>query len=314
MSQKMHFKFNRYNAGKIWLFLFCIIVWTLNSPSSASEEPTKSSWAQKCQLILTTMGDTKYLWFNRLKNRFNISSNQFNTSRQLTGRMAIHKPRDESGKKIVVNGSYELLMGDRFITKLRELTEDQHYIEFGAGSELAIYDFLTWHKQNITTPPKTTAIGYKLPRTHFSKENSHLSPKHSTRLGFAQKMRIEEFEPATLISDPYGPLHYVSKDFQKVLQLELDLLKRGGLLVTPFPGKTHFEKENGVLITFYDFLLTIPGLVVDKIGSIDGGVLYIRKLQDQVIVPPLELLDFELIYGPLPHRIYKMSPSARRLN
>lgn len=246
--------------------------------------------------VLPTQASNCRLWFNfgpshteqRLKIEADplkqLQTNFFRTNRPL---FADSYP------------SYDMDLAYSALPRLRRLTEEDHWVDMGAGEGRAILQYL----QDPTFPrkAKVTAIAFKKPVGSKHAEIESIDPGFRYLEGFVEEMTREQIGSAKLITDVYGPLHY-TKNFSEVLQVYVDLLQEGGEILTSGiffhkEAATNFViKSDGAMISYREWLNSIPGLKVTEIPKPEIGLsaaLVIEKIAPEVKVPKLKLVRYE---------------------
>lgn len=159
------------------------------------------------------------LFAEALNCRGILEKNSFNTFRTLS---------DYSGMLTPVDRSFQ--------QKVANLPEDSLVIDMGAGEAHALKHIITKYDHI----KKAIAVGYKKPKNFQSPSASQ------DRFEYLEGdlLKIKELDQyrgqVELITDVYGPLSYIEKDFQKVLQTYLDLLKVNGRLFFVLREETNY--------------------------------------------------------------------------
>lgn len=188
---------------------------------------------------------------------------------------------------------YEVYLHPGFREKLKTLSSEQHWIDLGAGKAKAQSDFLG----NFTDPrlaPKSTAVCFKLDRWFGV---PHFQGKLEVKEGMFEKHDTKSWAKADLISDFFGVLSY-TRDMTTSLQKTFDLLKVGGELYLHSTNYvTGIRTAKGESLTLTEFLRTIEGLQVEG----NYGNLKITKLQEEILIPEMELSKYKDDAPPVRH-------------
>jgi hypothetical protein len=171
-----------------------------------------------------------------------------------------------------------------FVTALRNLRSDQHWIDLGAGKAIAQIQYLKTF-DHLRDAPLTTAVAYKLDR--WFRPFSYRG-KLEVREGAFEAHDTSTWKKADLITDVMGVISY-TKDLTATLQKVFDLLNVNGELYLEFaPAETNI-KMAGTRHKLLGFLERIEGI------SVTGqyGIVKIVKLRENITVPQLELVIYK---------------------
>lgn len=223
-----------------------------------------------------------------------LQSNQFKTDRNLY--------------------SYRHLLGGYFDGRLMTFTPGSHWIDMGAGDAHALLDAMT---HESLPRIQATAIGVKrpnkIPWKYFERFESEGRFQYIE--GMINNELLSRVAKANLITDVFGPLAY-SKNPDEIMELYLKQLHDGGeIFAFGSSLKTRIVTPKGTM-NFYDWLKTLPGVLVD-LGThgenwvrvrldpqFQKSLSTLRDGADTRIIPRLELVDY--FDGAPPIREYRL--------
>lgn len=200
--------------------------------------------------ILLFLVFSQNVFAEKLDCRGILEKNNFNTFRTLS---------DYSGMLTPVDRSFQ--------QKVANLPDDSLVIDMGAGEAHALKHIITKYDHI----KKAIAVGYKKPK-NFQNPSASQDRFEYLEGDFLNIRELDQYrEQVDLITDVYGPLSYIEKDFQKVLQTYLDLLKVNGRLFFILREETnHILSADFPHSTWLHFFKSIKGVEV-KVHSRPGN-------------------------------------------
>lgn len=182
-----------------------------------------------------------------------------------------------------------------FVSSLKKLKSDQHWIDLGAGKAIALIDYLRSF-DHILEAPQTTAVAFKLDR--WFKPPSYQG-KLQVREGAFEAHETPNWKKADVITDVMGVISY-TRDLSTTLQKVFDLLNVHGELYLEFAPAVTRVKVDGASYKLQEFLERIEGI------SVSGkyGILKVVKNREHIVVPELELISYKVAYPSPPSRSF----------
>lgn len=210
----------------------------------------------------------------------------------------------------VVRGlnAYKSAFGELFEIAVSALTNNNHWIDVGAGSARAQFDYLLQSKnQNV----HTTAIAVSRPLSYWAlkaraiSKNSNILKNNTYVSGKKiESLDIQDIKPADLITDMFGAFSYAAH-IDQVLFKEISMLKVGGKLFiySPIIFQIEIFDVNGSKIPFYQWLSQIEGIKFSSLHkefshvqsdflTADGFV--IERTDEKINIPSLQLIDMKM--------------------
>jgi hypothetical protein len=196
---------------------------------------------------------------------------------------------------------YGAILGPSFASDLEALSNQDVWLDSGAGEARALVDYL-----GRRGTAKLVAVDYRCPTTGIT---SQAMKRHAEQFkfvcgDFVEKHPVSRFYPVSLITDLSGAMMYATH-VDEVLRALLGFLKSGGVLHTQ-PGlqdgfESYFETKiyrlgvNGawVRVPFVQWLEAVQGVAISRTVSPAHDVSFrIKKISENVVVPPLKLLFY----------------------
>lgn len=239
----------------------------------------------------------------------------YTVSRNLDSYMVAFSPIDREHE---CEGACEVLGPE-----LKKLTGSQHWIDVGAGKAIAAMEYIEnkpvrhdegWkYYSGSDHPARVTAITVeRLETPELRGVLSHYGPGRFRYLSgkYIEDYSVSELGQADLITDVYGAVAY-SPHIDAVFAKFGELLKKGGKVYTLVRKiEDHYEYftvdpnvfiivgSNNEKIPVEKWLRAIKGFTLLP-HSKGAETIILQKISDQVVVPPLELIEHKDGYPPM---------------
>jgi hypothetical protein len=186
--------------------------------------------------------------------------------------------------------------GPKFKMDLDNLTQDQHWIDGGAGSANAQKDFLEKLKNEHRPIPFLTAITVKYPDKEPRQMAGGKFQVFADR--YFEVIPLSELSAADIITDVVGIINY-TESLDVSLDKYLKLLKLSGKIYVFVPDKiTRIKKLDGRTLNLKEWISSISGLQTYFLPSEKSPYpmkysFVIEKLTTNVAIPKLRLRSAE---------------------
>ena len=198
---------------------------------------------------------------------------------------------------------YSGVFGSGFLSKLKRLTRDDHWLNAGAGSAFAERDYLA----GVEETAKVTSVGVKRPRgnrwdsKYPNDKYRYLEGRYIEDIPLSE---LKKFGKPKVITDLFGPLAYSHRP-DLVMAKYLSLLHEDGTLFIRPGVYTSFTKGDKVF-GFGTFLKMIPGVNVKQLKDGFENCFEITVADSEKLrVPKLELLFLDVNTRP-PERQFRV--------
>lgn len=177
-------------------------------------------------------------------------------------------------------------------TEFLKLSDNDVWLDVGAGDLYAQVDYLSG---NYSSGKNTVAVAIAVEDSEsegFKNNKNYLRKNFPKRFRYLSGRRIEdipvhELPKANIVSDLFGAMTFTDK-VDQTLQRELDQLKVGGVMIARLQ-KAYIRDRENKRFGIQRYVESIKGAETLLYG---WYTLVMRKIQDEILVPQLQLIDF----------------------
>ncbi len=204
---------------------------------------------------------------------------------------------------------YFTYLGEDFRRALREVGENDQWLDAGSGSGYAILDYQRGYLMTELPSGKTIGVTVVLPKTGIAVRQTLIEEGYGSRNQFIfgnyiEDLPVEQLGKNKVISDLFGPMSYTSNPTD-VMNRYLDVATpEAQIFLKTSYGKTSVNLTDGSTIAFEDYLGRV--LAGHEVINHRNGQVHIRlKPLGVAKIPKLKLVRIVDDGTPPPSRVFE---------